>query len=365
MKKQKQAGLVLVSVGTCLALAATHAFAASSLGIGVKEPMLPPVGPFAHFFFWVTDMQANFYRALTSALKDMQTSYWSAPMMVGLSFAYGVFHAVGPGHGKAVISSYVIANDTTLRRGILLSLLSSILQALAAIAVVGAAWFLLRGTGIRMTDAAQFMERASFALVLVFGLWLLWRKAPGFVRAWFPASAPLAAGPVLLAAAGHDGAPHGHGHHGHDHRNGGQGGHDHHDHQHAGHGHDHGEACAACGHVHLADPSMLAGDFNWKTAASAIAAIGLRPCSGAIIVLTFAALNSLALAGVLSVFAMSLGTFITVSVLATLAVTAKNVAMRVAGTGRFSLRLHSLIELAAALLVTLIGGLLFAATFYA
>eukprot|EP01133_Synstelium_polycarpum_P029042 gene29043-35449_t len=69
---------------------------------------------------------------------------------------------------------------------------------------------------------------------------------------------------------------------------------------------------------------MLAGEFNWKTAWSAIVAVGLRPCSGALIVLTFSLLNGLMLGGVLSVFAMAFGTFITVAVLATLAVTAKN-----------------------------------------
>jgi nickel/cobalt transporter (NicO) family protein len=351
-------GLLLIAITAALALVAGSAMAASSLGVGMQEPTFGPVGPFAHFFFWVTHMQATFYQALTSALKGIRTSIWSAPLLVGLSFGYGIFHAIGPGHGKAVISSYMIANNTTLRRGVVLSFASSILQALAAIAVVGAAWFILRGTGVRMTDAAQFMERASFALVMVFGLWLLWRKFPGFARAWFAAPAPLA-----FAVAGH----HEHGHHDHSHHDH-AGHHDHHDqghgHGHSGHAHAGGEACDVCGHVHLADPATLAGDFNWKTAASAITAVGLRPCSGAIIVLTFAALNGLVLAGILSVFAMSLGTFVTVSALATLAVTAKNVAMRFAGTGRLSVRLHSLVEVGAALLVALIGGLLFAATFY-
>ena len=51
-------------------------------------------------------------------------------LLVGLSFAYGIFHAAGPGHGKAVISSYMLANEVALRRGILLSFVSAFLQAL-------------------------------------------------------------------------------------------------------------------------------------------------------------------------------------------------------------------------------------------
>ena len=75
---------------------------------------------------------------------------------------------------------------------------------------------------------------------------------------------------------------------------------------------------------------MLSGDrFDWKTAWSAVAAVGIRPCSGALIVLSFALLNGLWVGGLLSVLAMSIGTAITVSALATIAVTAKNWAVLV------------------------------------
>src|SRR5690606_13363467 len=126
---------------------------------------------------------------------------------------------------------------------------------------------------------------------------------------------------------GHSHAPHDHGDHGHHH-------HDHH-----GHSHGPGEVCETCGHSHAPDPAMLSGDrFSWKTAWSAVAAVGLRPCSGALIVLTFAFLNGLWVGGVLSVFAMAVGTAITVSILATMAVTAKNWAVAYAGDGRMGNR---------------------------
>ena len=81
-----------------------------------------------------------------------------------------------------------------------------------------------------------------------------------------------------------------------------------------GHSHGPGEVCDTCGHAHAPDPSMLKGDrFALREAWSAIIAVGLRPCSGALIVLSFALLNGLYLGGVLSVFAMSIGTAITVS----------------------------------------------------
>ena len=98
-----------------------------------------------------------------------------------------------------------------------------------------------------------------------------------------------------------------------------------------------------------------AGNGVRKKALAAVAAVGIRPCSGALIVLTFALLNGLWLAGIASVFAMALGTAITVSILATLAVTAKNVAVKFAGDGRIGNRVHATIEIGGALFVMLIG----------
>ena len=115
------------------------------------------------------------------------------------------------------------------------------------------------------------------------------------------------------------------------------------------------EVCEDCGHSHAPDPSMLAEQFDWRTAWSAIAAVGMRPCSGALIILTFALLNGLYVGGVLSVLAMALGTAITVSALATLAVTAKNTAVRLARSDSAALRIHRVAEISGAALVFVLG----------
>ena len=82
-------------------------------------------------------------RALIRAAK---TDGSAAYTLIGISFVYGIFHAAGPGHGKAVISSYLVANDETWRRGVALSFASALLQALTAIAIVGIAAVLLGAT---------------------------------------------------------------------------------------------------------------------------------------------------------------------------------------------------------------------------
>ena len=88
---------------------------------------------------WLLSKQALFYRELSGlirAAKSDGTALWG---LMGVSFAYGIFHAAGPGHGKAVISSYLVANEETWRRGVTLSFASALLQALTAVVIVGVA----------------------------------------------------------------------------------------------------------------------------------------------------------------------------------------------------------------------------------
>lgn len=336
-------GIIALACVAVLVAAAAPALAQGSLGIGAGETTAPPGGLFAGTMLWVNTMQQEFYRSLTGALKGMREDPAKLWFLVGLSFAYGVFHAAGPGHGKAVISSYMLANEVALRRGIALSFLSSLLQGTTAIVVIGLVFLFLRGTSVSMGDATHFLEVASFGLIAVFGAWLLWRK---LYRVVLSLRAPAA---ITAGAGGH--------HHHHDHHNHG------HDHDHHHH-HGEGEVCDTCGHAHMPDPQLLSGDrFSWKTAWAAIAAVGIRPCSGALIVLTFAFLNQLWLGGIVSVIAMSLGTAITVSTLASLAVTAKNLATRFVGGGPLGSTIHDGIEIAGALFIMLIGLVLLSASF--
>ncbi|WP_245307855.1 nickel/cobalt transporter [Hoeflea sp. IMCC20628] len=338
---------LILTTSIALVVLATAAHAQSSLGIGTAEPSFAPSGFGGSFLNWINQQQQAFYRSLTGSLKAMRTDPWQMWGLVSLSFLYGVFHAAGPGHGKAVISSYMIANEVALRRGVLLALLSSLLQALTAITVVGVAYYLLRGLSVSMTQATHFMEVASYALIAAFGLWLLSRKLLS-LRHDRPALVPAAAPQHLHSGQDHD-HHHAHKHHAHDHS------HDHHTHA-------EGEVCSTCGHAHLPDPGLLSGkDFSLREAWAAVVAVGLRPCSGALIVLTFSMLNGLWLAGIVSAFAMAIGTAITVSALATLAVMAKGAAVRLAGATMGG-HVGTFIEIAGAAMVFALGLLLLAAS---
>jgi nickel/cobalt exporter len=321
---------------------------------------------------WIIAQQSAFYRelsALIRAAKNDGTAYWG---LIGVSFVYGVFHAAGPGHGKAVISSYLVANQETWRRGIALSFASAMLQAVTAVVLVTAAAVLIGATAKMMGDTVRVIELLSYALIILLGLRLLWVKGVGFLKSLHQAKAQTAA-PV---AYGH-GGDHDHAHHGHAHRDHGHSDHNHHAHCHHSHAHDHRgrddhdenhdhedeDNVLPWGHAHGPEPEELAGPGGWRRGLSAIIAVGLRPCSGAIIVLVFALAQDLFWAGVVSTLVMGLGTAITVAAIATLTLGARAVAEKFAasraGYGTVLLRGA---EVGAAVLLTLFGVLLLTGT---
>jgi nickel/cobalt exporter len=306
---------------------------------------------------WLLTQQSAFYREISATIRAAKADGSAVWTLLAISFAYGIFHAAGPGHGKAVISSYLVANEETARRGIVLSLVSALMLSLVAVLIVAIGAWLLNVTAKTMCGAERIIEIASYALIAAFGLRLVWTKGGGFIGAL---SRRGTAPHLAMAHA----AAHGHDHHDHDH-----GGHDHaharvghghgHDHPHQDHGHDHVHD-EHCGHSHGPEPTQLAGPGGWWRGLSAIFAVGIRPCSGAILVLVFALAQGLFWAGVAATFVMGLGTAITVATIAVLAVSAKGLARRLSsgrdGGGALVMRG---VEFAAAGLVLLFGvGLL-------
>src|SRR5205807_9533713 len=128
---------------------------------------------------WILAKQGEFFRALSGLVRAAKADGSAVWGLLGLSFAYGIFHAAGPGHGKAVISSYLIANQETWRRGVVLSFASAMLQALVAVAIVGIAAALLGATRQTMCSADRIIEIASYGLIALIGARLMWTKGRG------------------------------------------------------------------------------------------------------------------------------------------------------------------------------------------
>ena len=120
--------------GALVVLGIADAFAQNPFG----APRAPAAAPAADGIVgWLLAKQAEFYRMLSGTIRSAKTDGSAVWLLMGISFAYGIFHAAGPGHGKAVISSYLVANEETWKRGVTLSFASALLQALVAVAVVG------------------------------------------------------------------------------------------------------------------------------------------------------------------------------------------------------------------------------------
>lgn len=267
-------------------------------GMGVREAAPSTLGIGGK----ILALQANFFQNLRLAVAALKESGAALPSLLAIGFAYGIFHAAGPGHGKAVIAAYLVANERALAKGFSMSLAAALVQALVAIGLVLTLSVALKATASSMSRVTNWVEIASFSAVAVLGLMLTWRKA----------------GKLLGIAA-------------------------------------------PCDHVHLPPPEAIDRMTRWRDIAAVVLAAGLRPCAGAIVVLVFALSQGLLLAGIGATFAMALGTALTTGLIATLAVAAKSVALRVAGgRGGGGAAAMAAVELLAAAFVLVLGGALLA-----
>ncbi|MFO1126643.1 MAG: high frequency lysogenization protein HflD [Methylocystis sp.] len=308
-----------VAAATVIAFAASSAWCAPRhpFAVGAQES----VGAATGLAGLLLACQGKFQAELQAAVRALKTDPSAFFALAAASFAYGVFHAAGPGHGKAVLASYMLANETALKRGLLLATLAALLQGLVAIAIVGAAAAIFRATANEMSQATRLIEIASYLAVAAVGARLAWVKGRALWAAFdAPAIAPTTRGFVCEAIDDPT--------------------------------HVHDENCR-----HAPDPSTLAGPkFRLADAAATVVAAGLRPCSGAILVLAFTLSQGLFAAGAGAVIAMSAGTAMTTGALAATAVYAKSVALRLgAKDSRRAIIIARSGEFIAAILVLALG----------
>ena len=284
---------------------------------------------------WVAAKQQSMQRELAATVKRLKEEnvLAAALALAGISFAYGVLHAVGPGHGKAIISSYVVANEETARRGIVISFIAAAMQALTAVALVSVLLLAFNSTGLQLTAWSNQLESVSYAMIALVGLYMLVTQ---LLRLWRRRQER----GVAEHAHAHSGC-------GHDHAHG------HHQHHHA-----EGEACD-----HMVDARAIAGPVSWKKMAAVVFAVGIRPCTGAILVLVFALAQGLFWAGVAATFAMALGTAITVAVLATIAIGSRELALKLGGeNSAWANAVWTTCGIGGSLLIFGMGATLFAAS---
>jgi ABC-type nickel/cobalt efflux system permease component RcnA len=255
--------------------------------------------------------QAELNDAIAARIRHLEEtgSLRELAVVLALAFAFGVFHAVGPGHGKMVVSSYLIARRERFIGGILLGCLISLVQGVSAIAIVGALAMVLRLGRLQVLDETTLVEVVSYALIALIGLWMLYQAASG------------------------------RGHHHHRH----------------GDGHDHADD-AASRHGHAAG---VIGAGRRQMISLGLAA-GLVPCASAIIVMLFALAQHAFAIGVEAALAMSLGMAVTVSAIGLASVFARRLLERaVAGntSGRGTVVLERGLQFGGALTLIVFASL--------
>lgn len=250
--------------------------------------------------------QAQFYAALTAsvtALKDTGTGIFSLSLV---GFLYGIFHAAGPGHGKALISAYMLSRNRSLSAGLVLSAATALLQALVAIALVSFLAIVLYASTASINAAARGIEVASFAFIAAIGACLVWSKAGELASLVYAGGAMVESGKK-------------------------------------------GSFCE------------LSGPARTREMLSVVFSAGIRPCSGAIILLVFSLSQGLFFAGIAGALAMALGTCLVTGTLASLAVAGKGLLSRAgAKYGIAGSRAVAGVELLAAAFVLSFGFILLA-----
>ncbi len=250
-------------------------------------------GGFQLLSLQVLAWQRDFHRALTLAVSEFSGTPSPATWitLLGISFGYGVFHAAGPGHGKAVLATYLLSQGGARRRALVLSFVASLLQGLVAIGLIAVLVYGLGWLTRHTIGSVIWVEQASFMMVALLGVWLCLR-ALRLLRQYRPVyrSALAKQGSKPVISTGVDRS--------------------------VSKCHNH-----CCGGHHHIDPELA---DNWRTALATVVAIGMRPCSGAVLLLGVATLLDNFLVGVTAVMMMSLGTALTVSTLALVSVFARD-----------------------------------------
>lgn len=341
----RQAIAVLLLLGLCLAGAnaetTPQASQAPAVKLDKRRALVPPRNPDGSIEVtpfredpvrWLRDEQQVFYGALRNALQGVASEKpaAAAATLAFIAFAYGVLHAAGPGHGKAVISAWLLATESELRRGVLIAFMASIIQALTAIVVVSALLYLVASAASAVRDVGSVLESASFAMIAGAGLYLIWT--------------------ALRPHAHMHASPH------HHHGESAAPAHAHHGH------HDHGPHCG-CGHAHAPEARQVTGEWSWAKAVSLAFAVGIRPCTGAFLVLLFGYSLGLYWAGIAATFVMALGTFLTVAAIAALAVYSRKLALRLSSARHEWLgRMAFILRIGGGIVIAGFGALLFLAS---
>ena len=344
--------------------------------MGIAALVLVSVGAYQLWVMWpsLVISSIQWQREVNSELADLlyeaKSNPWGAgSYLIGFSFIYGMLHSLGPGHGKVIVSTYLATHPTKAKASLVLTIVSAFLQALVAILLVSVLLWGFSASMRMVNDKANMFVSLSFALVALVGALICWKAlrniyrsirkpklkvkaittlvtdtsspmsahSPMALRTSLSANSPMLGSASVLQPTIQPNVNHTHA--------------------------DHSHTDCGCGHQHVADADAINKASTLREYAGIIVTIGVRPCTGAIMVLLFANMVGLYWMGVVSAFAMAIGTAFTTSTIAIMTLTGKNLVKRYleAGNKKNSASLKAAghyLQLFGGVLLVLIGLLL-------
>lgn len=218
------------------------------------------------FIQWCLATQITLHRYLVMYLLQLNNHQYSGGLwLLTGAFFYGVLHAIGPGHGKFIVTTYLSTNKESQLAARVVPFIGSLMQGVSAILFV---FILAIGFNLASGDLSTsrwYVEKISAVLIGAFGAFVIYQA----LKTLRPRKMTISSlKPV----------------------------------------HQHDEHCG-CGH-HGVGADLTKGD--WKTRLGVILAIGARPCSGAIMILMFSNALGIVTWGIAAVMTMALGTALSI-----------------------------------------------------
>ncbi|NOD97374.1 hypothetical protein GS610_09145 [Ruegeria sp. HKCCD6228] len=282
-------------------------------------------GGFDSLAAWAAGEQREFQNQIARSLRAARAEQPEAvATLLTVCFAYGFFHAIGPGHGKVLIGGYGLGRRVAFWRLSAISVLSSLGQAVTAVVLVYAGVLVFQMSRESLVGTTeQVMAPISYGAIALIGLWLVVRSLRSFAKRRNTTS------------------PHEHHHHENDHSH-----HPHHD----------GEVCSDCGHRHGPTAQEVANVDSLREALILIAGIAARPCTGALFVLILTWQMGIAMVGIAGAFAMALGTALVTTLVGWTSFGLRGGLLASASATRFASVLAPTIELVAGLIIAVIAS---------
>ena len=273
--------------------------------LGAAAVLIALVANWSDIVMWAQAEQRVMQAQLARSIQAVRSGdQFAVATLVGACLIYGLLHAIGPGHGKFLIGGAAVASRRTAWRMATIGFTSSLMQAVSAIVLAYGGLGLASATGSAIIGSTQdWLVPLSFVAMALVGVWIVVRGMRLML------ARPSAHLPVQMVDS------HAHRHHHHESN-------DHDDGHHSG-GHVHSGQCAAgCKHMPTIDEAEKAE--SWRDVAALVFSIGIRPCSGALIVLIISWHFGLYLVGALATFAMAVGTGLIVALVALFATTVRD-----------------------------------------